>query len=98
MICVFVLMRSVRSEDVTKKPIVIVANRLHPQARSENALELLSELDLPVCPIVIRERAIHRHLLVEGRTCMDKSPDGVAATELKKVWSWLNQQLVAHRN
>lgn len=89
---------TLNTAEVAKKPIVIVANRLHPQARADNALEVLSELDVPICPIVIRERAIHRHLLVEGRTCMDKSSDGVAATELKKVWSWLHQHLVAQRN
>ena len=84
---------TLNTAEVAKKPIVMIVNRLHPQARAENALDILSELDIPVCPVVIRERAIHRHLLVEGSTCMDKEPNGKAAQELKEVWSWIQEQL-----
>jgi chromosome partitioning protein len=89
---------TLNTAEVARKPIVIIVNRLHPQAKSSGALEVLSELDIPVCPTVIRERAIHRHLLMEGRTCMDKAPDGVAARELGLVWSWIQEQLSAHRS
>lgn len=87
---------TLNTAEVAKRPIVMIVNRLHPQAKSESALEIVSELDIPVCPVVIRERAIHRHLLTEGKTCMDKSRDGVAAQELESVWSWLREQLLIH--
>jgi chromosome partitioning protein len=89
---------TLNTAEVARKPIVIVVNRLHPQARSENALGILSELDIPVCPTIIRERAIHRHLLVEGSTCFDKASDGVAARELGEVWSWIHNQLIMSKS
>ena len=84
---------TLNTAEVAKKPIAMIVNRLHPQAKAETALEIVSELDIPVCPTVIRERAIHRHLLTEGKTCMDKSPNGVAAKELERVWAWVQEQL-----
>lgn len=88
---------TLNTAEVARKPIAMIVNRLHPQANAENALNMLSELGVPVCPIIIRERAIHRHLLTEGQTCFDKSSDNKASQELKEVWSWIQKQLKANQ-
>ena len=84
---------TLNTAEVARKPIAIIINRLHPQANAENALNMLSELGVPVCPIIVRERAIHSHLLTEGQTCFDKSSENKASQELKEVWSWIQKQL-----
>lgn len=89
---------TLNTAEVAQRPIVLVVNRLHPQAKADSALELVSELGIPVCPIVIRERAIHRHLLIEGKTCLDSMHSKSAQTaiqEIQSVWSWLTAQLEA---
>lgn len=89
---------TLNTAEVAQVPVALVVNRLHPQAKAESALELVNELGVPVCPVVIRERAVHRHLLIEGRTCMDHTHSaGVrsAMTELKAVWEWILAQLDA---
>lgn len=87
---------TLNTAEVARKPIALIVNRLHPQANAETALTMLSELGVPVCPIVIRERAIHRHLLTEGKTCFDKKSESKASQELTQVWSWIQEQLAAN--
>ncbi len=87
---------TLNTAEVARKPIALIINRLHPQANAENALTMFSELGVPVCPVVIRERAIHRHLLTEGKTCFDKKSESKASQELTEVWAWIQEQLAAN--
>ena len=89
---------TLNTAEVARKPIVMIVNRLHPQANATNALNMLSELGVPVCPVIVRERAIHRHLLTEGQTCFDKSSENKASQELREVWAWIQEQLKVNQD
>ena len=84
---------TLNTAEVAQVPIVLVINRLHPQSKADSALDLVSELGLPVCPTVIRERAIHKHALIDGKTCLDQDSMGIASIEIKAVWQWIKDQL-----
>ena len=87
---------TLNTAELARVPVVIVINRLHPQANAEGARELLSELGVPVSPVVLRERAVHRHALGEGRTCLEREPFGLATKEVRGLWEWLWAQLPEH--
>ena len=84
---------TLNTAEVAQVPIALLVNRLHPQAKAETALEILSELELPICPIVIRERALHKHALIEGKTCLDQDSMGIASIEINAVWQWIKDLL-----
>ena len=84
---------TLNTAEVAQVPIALLINRLHPQAKAESALEILSELELPVCPTVIRERALHKHALVDGKTCLDQDSMGIASIEINAVWQWIQDLL-----
>ena len=84
---------TLNTAEVAQVPIALVINRLHPQAKAESAIELVSELGIPVCPTVIRERAVHKHALINGKTCLDQDSLGIASIEIKAVWTWIHDLL-----
>ena len=84
---------TLNTAEVAQVPIALLINRLHPQAKAESALALLSELELPVCPTVIRERALHKHALIDGKTCLDQDSMGIASIEINAVWQWIQDLL-----
>jgi len=84
---------TLNTAELAQVPVVIVINRLHPQANAETARGILAELGVPVCPVVMRERAVHRHALADGATCLERQPFGSAAGEVKLLWSWLWSQI-----
>ena len=86
---------TLNTAEVAQVPIALLINRLHPQAKAENALDILSELGLPVCPTVIRERALHKHALIDGKTCLDQDSMGIASMEINAVWQWIAGLLYA---
>jgi chromosome partitioning protein len=70
-------------------PTVLVINRLHPRASIEEAITLLEETSLPVCPRPVRERVQHRGYWAEGRVAADENE--AAGDEIRAVWSWLEE-------
>lgn len=86
---------TLNTAELAQVPVVIVINRLHPQANAEAARATLSELGVPICPVVMRERAVHRHALADGSTCLERQPFGNASGEVKRLWSWLWSQIPA---
>ena len=69
------------------RPSALVINRLHPRSSAEEAIDLLRETNLPICPTPIRERVVHRQQWVEGLTAIDVR--GPARDEILELWTWV---------
>lgn len=70
-------------------PFWVVLNRLHPRVSHDSLVEVITDLNAPVCPIVIRERSAHRRAWMDGQTAIEAEPDGKAADEVHRLWQWL---------
>ncbi len=76
------------------KPVALVINAAPAQggqavAAGEDAHE---RYGVEICPIIVRQRAVFGHALVESRCAQEVEPDGKAAVEVAALWDWL-----AHR-
>lgn len=71
-----------------KRPACILLNRLHPRAAFDGITENLQDLNLPICPVPIRERVIHREWWASGEAAADylKTEPG---NEINTAWKWL---------
>lgn len=69
---------------------VVVLNRINPRG-SVDALvsDLARLLQVPVSPVVVRERAVHRRAMGLGLTAAELEPTSPAATDIRALWAWL---------
>lgn len=79
----------------TGKRVITLLNRLHPRINPEPLMALITDLGSEVCPVVVRERSIHRRAWVEGQTALEHDPNSPAATEVRTLWHWIEAQLNA---
>ena len=85
------------------KPVALVINAAPAQggqavAAGEDAHE---RYGVEICPIIVRQRAIFGHALVESRCAQEVEPAGKAAVEVAALWDWLarraaRQEFCAH--
>ena len=87
---------TLNTAEIANVPIALVINRLHPQTKAESALSLVSELGIPVCPTIIRERAVHKHALIDGETCFEQGGESAARHEATALWEWILSLLTDH--
>lgn len=80
---------SLAAASQTGKPVAVVLNRMHPSTDAGPALELLNTLGIPVCPVVMRERAAHYQAQMAGMTALEVEPEGKAAQEVLALVQWM---------
>ena len=78
------------------KPVALVINAGHVHggravAAGEDAGR---RYGVEVCPIIIRQRAIFSHALVESRCAQEVEPAGKAAAEVVALWGWIARRAV----
>ena len=86
------------SVDIAKavqKPAVLILNRCPPVRGTAEASivtearRALSVYQLPVCPVAIIQRAAMSYALVGGMSITEYEPEGKAADEIRRLWSYL---------
>ena len=74
----------------TKTPGVIVLNQGRPGSSiNDKAMAVLTQYDLPVCPVPIIRRAVLADAFTDGRAVVELEPDGKAADEITRSWAWI---------
>ncbi|HEY1363573.1 MAG TPA: ParA family protein [Xanthobacteraceae bacterium] len=76
------------------KPVALVINAApsqggHATVASEEAH---ARYGVEVCPIVVRQRAILGHALIESRCAQEVEPASKAAAEIAALWDWLGRR------
>ena len=75
-------------------PAFVVVNKASTQGREgEQAAEHVRGLGLPVCPVVIHQRAAHRHAGNLGQAAAEFEPGGKAAQEAMNLYTYTMQHL-----
>lgn len=69
-------------------PSSLLINRLHPKTAFKGIITALSPLQMPICPIPLRDRVIHRDWWAKGEVAAD-FPDTEPGLEIKNIWQWL---------
>jgi chromosome partitioning protein len=86
------------SVDIAKavqKSAVLILNRCPPVRGTAEASivtearRALSVYRLPVCPVAIIQRAAMSYALVGGMSITEYEPDGKAADEIRRLWSYV---------
>jgi chromosome partitioning protein len=86
------------SVDIAKaaqKSAVVILNRCPPVRGTAEASivtearRALSVYQLPVCPVAITQRAAMSYALVGGLSITEYEPEGKAADEIRRLWSYL---------
>ena len=76
----------------------VVINKANTQGREgEQATEHVRALGLSVCPVVLHQRAAHRHAGNIGQAAAEFEPNGKAAQEAMKLYSY-TMQLIEKRS
>ena len=86
---------SVDIAKAVRKPAVLILNRCPPiRGTAEasivtEARRALSVYQIPVCPVAVTQRAAMSYALVGGLSITEYEPDGKAADEVRRLWSYL---------
>jgi chromosome partitioning protein len=77
------------------KPAYGILNFAHPNSRvhEETARAVLKEIDLPFVPVVMYRYDAHRIANLRGLTAQELEPDGHAAMDIERLWTWLHAHL-----
>ncbi len=79
-----------------KTPGVIVINQgRHSSSINDKAAAVLSQYELPVCPVMIMHRAALEDAFIDGRAVAELRPRSKAASEIAESWKWIVKQLEA---
>jgi chromosome partitioning protein len=62
---------------------------------TREARRSLAAYGLPIAPAAITHRAALAHALIDGRAVTEFEPAGKAASELRKLWKWLEREIWA---
>ena len=75
-------------------PAFVVVNKASTQGKEgAQAAEHVTQLGLPVCPVVLHLRAAHRHAGNVGQAASEFEPNGKAAEEAMKLYTYTIKQL-----
>jgi len=75
----------------TGNPAVIVLNQGRTGSSiNDKAVSVLSQYQLPICPIQIMRRAALADAFTDGRAVRELEPSGKAAKEITDSWMWLS--------
>ena len=76
------------------KPVATVINAAPAQgAQALTAAETVREwYGVEVCPIIVHQRAMFGHALVQNKCAQEVEPTSKAATEVAALWEWLAQR------
>jgi chromosome partitioning protein len=86
---------SVDIAKAVRKPAVLILNRCPPVRGTAEASivtearRALSVYQLPVCPVAIIQRAAMSYALVGGMSITEYEPEGKAADEIRRLWSYI---------
>ena len=71
-------------------PVFVVMNAVAPQGQeAQEAAEAIAELDAPVCPVQLVSRVAFSRSLITGQTAQEFEPDGKAAREITKLYTFM---------
>lgn len=86
---------TVQTIKAAKKPAVIVLNRTPTTKTSAIALarSALEVFQIPICPTAIGQRVAHPYAASVGKTSIEWSGAGAAATEIEQVWNFVKAQM-----
>lgn len=75
------------------KPAYGVLNFAAPNSitHEETAAGVLKGLEVPMAPVVLHRYDLHRQASALGRTAGELEPNHIAADEVRKLWTWLNE-------
>jgi chromosome partitioning protein len=59
----------------------------------KEAIELLMGYGMPLAPVALRARQIYQTAFMSGRSPLDIEPNGLAADELRRLWSYVAGRL-----
>ena len=59
----------------------------------QEAVEALAGYGLPVCPVVLHNRASYHAALIDGRAVIEAEPSGKAASEIDALWAYVEKRL-----
>lgn len=59
----------------------------------QEAVEALAGYGLPVCPVVLHNRASYHAALIDGRAVIEAEPSGKAANEIDALWAFVEKRL-----
>jgi chromosome partitioning protein len=59
----------------------------------QEAVEALAGYGLPVCPVVLHNRASYHAALIDGRAVVEAEPSGKAASEIDALWAYVEKRL-----
>lgn len=76
-------------------PVFAVVNMANPTGPGEVAqtLEVIASLGAKAAPAVLHRRKAHRDASAAGLTAQESDPTGKAASEILRLWEWVNVQL-----
>lgn len=75
-------------------PGCIVVNRGRPRSPvNEDASTALAGYELPVCPLIITQRAAIQDGFRDGQTGREYAPRGKAGGEITESWQWITEQI-----
>ena len=57
------------------------------------AAEALAGYGLPVCPVILHNRASYHAALIDGRAVIEAEPGGKAAKEIGALWGYVESKL-----
>ncbi len=77
------------------KPAFVVLNAVPPRATHilEDARAAVAVHGLKVAPVALQQRAAFAHALTAGQTAQEYDPNGKAADEIARLYSWLQKEL-----
>lgn len=80
-----------------RKPAGIILNKTPAKAHAIIlARTALTAFQMPVCPTALTNLVSHPYASAEGLTAQEREPRGRAAAEVREVWSWVRQNILAN--
>ena len=86
---------TVKLVQLLRKPAFVVFTAGSPNAPRiyAEADELVAGYGTPACPIRIPDRAAFRHASAQGATVMETEPEGRAAADIRRLYTWTCRQV-----
>lgn len=72
---------------------IVLNNCRHGSSVNAEALRVLKDYGLPVCPEFIYRRAVLADAFNDGRAVVEVEPNGKAAQEVTAAWRWITKQM-----
>ena len=76
---------------VAQKPASVLLNAVPARANSliEEVATVIHSLGLNIAPVCLVDRAALRHAVINGQTASEFEPNGKAADEVEKLYTWV---------